>query len=311
MHRSAALVCLLAVAGAGPLVADGPPASAPPPAGTPAPTPALAAPVPAPAPPSGQPAGDARAAEILRAAEEIRNPETDYALEFTLRTVNPASAWKERTSRYTMIAHGKDHALVLMHQPAQFYPGTLMIARGLYWFLLPKAEKPLQLSAQNVLEGDISYGDLARGNLVRNYTASLDGEEKVGGARCWRLELTRTGYEANYPRIRCWVEKRSYRPRKFEYYGKTGSLLKTALYEEYQKTRLGLRPVRIEVTSPGRPDETTTLLFADLRPLDLSQVRFTIDGLVAFRDAARSRLGADGTQSRVEDLIVMLGRDGS
>jgi len=314
MRGSAVLVYLIAVAGFVPSLAARPQEPAPPTVPAPAAPPAaVPAPAPAPAagPASGPAAGQGPAAEILRRAEEIRSPEIDYALDFTLRAVNPTTVWKERTARYTMIAHGKDHGLVLMREPAQFYPGTLLIMRGLYWLLLPKAARPLQLSAQSVLEGDISYGDLARGNLLRNYTARLDGEEKIGGARCWRLELTRIGYEANYPRIRCWVEKRNSRPRKFEYYGKTGSLLKTALYEQYEKTALGLRPVRIVVTSPGRPDETTTLLFSDLRPLDLSHVSFTVDGLVAFRDAARSRLGADGTQSRVEDLVAQLARAGS
>jgi len=314
MHRSTVPVWLFAVAAAGPLLAAPTPSPAPPtvsaPAGAPAAPPATP-PAAAPGSPSAPAPEPDPATDILRRAEEIRSPEADYALEFTLRAVNPTSFWKERTARYTMIAHGKDHALVLMREPAQFYPGTLLIMRGLYWLLLPNAEKPLQLSAQNVLDGDISYGDLARGNLLRNYTVRLDGEEKIGGARCWRLELTRIGYEANYPRIRCWIEKRTHRPQKFEYYGKTGALLKTALYEEYRKTMLGLRPARVVVTSPARPDETTTLLFSDLRPLELSHVSFTVDGLVAFRDAARIRSGADGRQSRVEDLVAPAGRGGS
>lgn len=296
MRCSGILVFLLAVRVPGPLPA------APGPGSAPAPPPAAA-----PEPPSAQ----YSAAEILRRAEEIRSPESDYVVEFTLQAINPTSVWKERKSRYTMIAHGKDYSLVMMREPAQFYPGTLLIMRGLYWFLLPKAERPLQLSAQNVLDGDISNGDLARGNLVRNYTARLDGEEKVGGDRCWRLELALTGYEANYPRIRCWVEKENFRPRKFEYYGKTGALLKTALYQDYGKTKLGVRPARIEVTSPGRPDETTTLHFSDVRPLELSRVSFTTGGLVAFRDAAKSLRGADGAQSSVEDVIASLDRDGS
>ncbi len=306
LRRSGVLVCLLAVLGSGPPPAARPQASAP------EPVPAPAAPLSAASEPTPDRATrKGSASEILRRAEEIRSPETDYAVDFALRAVNPTSAWKERSARYSLIAHGKDHSLILIREPATFYPGTLLIMRGLYWLLMPKAEKPLQLSAQIVLEGDISYGDLARGNLVRNYAVRLDGEEKVRGARCWRLELTQTGSEANYPRVRCWVEKRSFRPRKFEYYGKTGALLKTALYEEYRKTRLGVRPVRIEVTSPSRPDETTTLLFSDLRPLELSHVSFTTEGLIAFREAARSLLGAHGSQSRVEDLVASLGRAGS
>ena len=255
---------------------------------------------------AGAPAGAVSAADILRRAEEIRNPQAAYAVEFTLRTVNPASAWKERTSRYTMIARGKDDAMVLMRYPTQFYPGTLLMTGGTYWFLLPRADKPLQLSEHQILEGDISYGDLARGNLLRSYKARLDGEETLGSSRCWRLELTRASPEARYARVRCWIEQKSHRPRRFEYYGMTGALLKTAVYAEYGGTRLGQRPARVEVTSPSRPDETTTLLFTELRPLDLSRVSFTTEGLHAFRDAVLDCAG--DAQARVEDVVARLGR---
>jgi outer membrane lipoprotein-sorting protein len=255
------------------------------------------------------PAGTVAAADILRHAEEIRSPKAEYAVEFMLRTVNPASSWKERTSRYTMIARGKDDAMILMRYPTQFYPGTLLMSGGAYWFLLPRADKPLQLSEHQILEGDISYGDLARGNLLHSYEARLDGEETLGDSRCWRLELTRTSSGARYARVRCWIEKKSYRPRRFEYYGMTGALLKTAIYTEYDGTRLGLRPARVEVTSPSRPDETTTLLFTELRPLDLSRVSFTTEGLHAFRNAALDCAG--DAQARVEDVVARLGRAGS
>lgn len=245
-------------------------------------------------------------AEILRQAEQVRSPDLDYAVDFTLRTVNPDSAWKERSARYTMIAHGKDHSLVLMREPKQFYPGTLLIMRNLYWMLFPRSEKPIQLSARHVIHGDISNGDLARGNLLSNYDARLEGEEKIKGDRCWRLELVRSNYAANYTRIVYWISKKKLRPVKFEYYGKTGTLLRSAWYENYRKGPMGVRSMRIEVETHIRPGERTTMIFSNLRPLDASGLEFTVPGLVRFRDAAREKFEADGAQAQPEELLAML-----
>lgn len=251
------------------------------------------------------------AAEILSRSEEIRSPDLDYAVDFTLHVTNPNSSWKERRARYTMIAHGKDLSLVLMREPRQFYPGTLLIMRNLYWLIFPKSTKPIQLSARHILSGDISNGDLARGNLERHYDVKLDGEEQIDGRRCWRLELTRTSNVAHYPRIRAWISKRRLRPKRFEYYGRTGALLRTVHYGDYRKTALGVRAMRIEVDTHSRPGEKTTMEFSDLRAVDAARLSFTTDGLVKFRDAARALFAAEGRQARPEALIDMLDGDGS
>lgn len=252
------------------------------------------------------PAEEPDAGEILRRAEEIRSPDLDYAVDFTLRSVNPDSAWKERTARYTMIAHGKDHSIILMREPKQFYPATLLIMRNLYWMIFPRSEKPIQLSARHVIHGDISNGDLARGNLLKHYEVRLDGEEKVNRERCWRLKLNRSSYAAHYLKIVYWVSKKKLRPVKFEYYGKTGKLLRTAYYEEYKKGPLGVRSMKIEVETHSRPGETTTMVFENLRALDASGLSFDVPGLIDFRNAARRKFEADGAQGEPEDLIAML-----
>ena len=247
------------------------------------------------------------ASEILRRAEEVRSPDRDYAVDFTLHVVSPDSVWKERTARYTMIAHGKDHSLVLVRQPKSFYPGTLLIERHRYWLMFPRSQKPIQLSAQQILNGDISNGDLTRGNLLNHYKPRIDGEEKLDGKRCWRLELTQNSNVVHYPRIRYWIDKKKLRPVKFEYYGKTGALLKTAHYEDYRKGPLGVRSMRIVVETYKREDEKTTMTFTNLREIDTSPLSFTREGMIAFRDLAREKYQAEGEQAQPEDLIAELG----
>ena len=247
---------------------------------------------------------DAR--EILRRSEEVRSPDLDYAVDFTLVVSNPNTIWKERRARYTMIAHGKDLSLVLMREPRQFHPGTLLIMRNLYWLLFPKSTKPIQLSARHIFNGDISNGDLARGNLLENYEPRLDGEEKADGRKCFRLELTRTSNVAHFPRIRTWIDRKKLRPVMSEYYGRTGALLKTVHFGDYRNGTLGVRPMRLEVETHERAGERTTMEFTNLRRLDSARLDFTPEGLIHFRDAALARLAAEGEQAQPEDLITMI-----
>jgi hypothetical protein len=194
----------------------------------------------------------------------------------------------------------------MMREPKAFYSGTLLIARGLYWLLLPRSQKPIQLAPRQILNGDISNGDLARGNLTKYYDVRLDGEEIVREEPCWRLELTRVETLAMYKRIRVWITKKHYRPWKFEYYGETDTLLKVAYPEDYRETPLGVRSMRIVVEDSVRPGEQTVLTFSNLRALDASGLDFSPEGMPAFRDAAQAKLKADGVPAETEDLMTVL-----
>jgi hypothetical protein len=244
--------------------------------------------------------------EILARAERVRSPALDYAVDFRLDVVDPSSSWKKRHARYTMIAHGKDQSLVLMREPEQFYPGTLLIDRGFYWLLLPRSDRAFQLSPRHVLNGDISNGDLARGNLLKFYDPTLVGEDTIDDRPCYRLMLTRKSNLGLYSRILCWIDVEDFRPRRFQYFGNTGALLKTADYKDYRKGELGVRSMRIEVSNHARPGEHTTLTFDNLREFDSSDLSFTRESLSLFRDAALAILDATEAQATPEQIRTRL-----
>ena len=106
----------------------------------------------------------------------------------------------ERDASYSMIASGKDRTLILMRSPSNFYGALVLMADDRCWMLLPRATKPWELSAAQMLAGDIATGDLARSNLTKGYAATLAGEDAVGrravlaaGARrCDRPRALRT-----------------------------------------------------------------------------------------------------------------------
>ena len=226
------------------------------------------------------------AEQILRKAEEIRNPDLDYAVDFTIHGVSRGAAVQERDASYSMLARGKDRTVILMRSPEWLYGALVLMAVDRYWMLLPKASKPWELSGAQMMNGDIATGELARINLTRGYTVSLSGEEAVDGEVCFRLELQPESDAARYTRIVYWVAKKGFLPRKLEHYGRTGELLKTVRYGDYRKGALGLRSMRLDIESFDEWKEGSTLSFANLRKLEVTPTSFTPDGLIAFRDAA-------------------------
>jgi hypothetical protein len=152
----------------------------------------------------------------------------------------------------------------------------------------------------------VANGDLARGNLLRHYSARLEGEEEIRGEPCLVLDLVRRSLGGSYPRIRYAASKNKPRPVKLEYYGETGRLDRTVWYEDYRDTAIGTRATRIVVASGRRPGEISTMTFTDLRAIDVSGLTFDVPGLIAYRDAALSRFDADGQQARPEDVVALV-----
>jgi hypothetical protein len=236
----------------------------------------------------------------------------NYTADFTIAVEGESSGTPlRRTTSYTLIAQGRDRSLVLMREPRQFYPGTLLIVDGAYWLLFPRSDRPLQLTARHMLDGDIANGDLTRGNLLARYDPRLDGSETIDGDECWILELTRRDARALHPRVRVWVARRDLRPVRFDYYGETGQRLKTARYEDYRRGDLGFRSHRMVVDSTSGRRERTTLTFTDLRRIDPGHLPFDQRQLASVRDAARQFEETHGRQVRAEELAALFAKSGS
>ena len=249
-----------------------------------------------------------RADQILRKAEAVRNPDLDYAVDFTIHGVAHGETPSERDASYSMIASGKDRSVILMRSPDSLYGALVLMADGRYWMLLPKASRPWELSSVQMRNGDVATGDLARSNLTRGYKAALQGDELVDGEPCWRLELTADDAAAYYARVHYWVSKNGFLPRKLEHYGSTGSLLKSVRYLDYRDGALGLRSMKLEIDSVDEWKESSTLTFSNLRKLDEAHVSLTSEGLIPLRDAALLARGREAaTNVALEQILRALG----
>lgn len=181
------------------------------------------------APPApGLPSPPVDAASLVRDADRARGGLTE-GITWTVEVTSTEDG-SATTTAYLVRARGDD-ALAEVTAPAHAKGEKLLFSGGALWFIKPGLKKPVAVSTRQKLAGPAAAGDVASTNYARDYAAELVGEDDVGGAAAWRLELKATGPSATYDRIRYWVAKSGRRALKAEFLTVGGDVVKTATFE--------------------------------------------------------------------------------
>jgi hypothetical protein len=127
-------------------------------------------------------------------------------------------------------------------EPARFKGSKLLQVGRNMWLTRVGLSKPIPISPRQRLSGEASNGDIAATNYVKDYNATLAGEDKIDGEACYILELTAKHKRATYDRVRYWVSVKREVGVQAEFYSLSGKLLKTAKFSydnavEYQGKR--------------------------------------------------------------------------
>ena len=105
---------------------------------------------------------------------------------------------------------------------------------------------------------DFSYADMGEGNqgIAFDYEPRLDGEERISGTDCFRIELLpRAGGDAVYERLVVFISKDEYRYLRIDYY-EDGANIKSMHLSEYRETGGVFYPYLIVMESHVRPTRT-------------------------------------------------------
>jgi outer membrane lipoprotein-sorting protein len=220
------------------------PTAAPTAAGTAAATRAPAAKTPAPAV-SAAPAAPSSLSphDIVARADAIRFPQTAYEVDVTV-TSTPAGGGKEEKRRYQILSKGNDKTLVITTEPAADKGQVLLMKDKDLWLYLPTLSQPIRLPLSQRATGQVANGDLARANFASDYSATIARTEDAGEPPSphFVLELTAAEKGMTYNRLLYWVEKKTLRPFKAEFYGLSGKLLKTCHYRNFVDAGGARRP---------------------------------------------------------------------
>ena len=222
-------------------------------------------------------ADDALAVSIVQKADHVRFPAEGFEVGITISTSNQGGHGESR--KYRVLAKGNDNSVVMTIEPAS-ERGQIMLMKGRdLWIFLPSVSQPVRLPLSQRLTGAVANGDLARANFAGDYRPQLLRTEKVDGETMYVLELLAVDRSVTYHRVLYWVRQSNHWPQKAEFYSLSDRLLKTALYQKFERQAGRIRPTRLVMHDALRQDEESVLEYADMRLRDLPDKIFTKDYL--------------------------------
>jgi hypothetical protein len=232
------------------------------------------------------------AANIVAAADQVRNPQNPFRLSLTLVEYQSGRAHDS----VSLSVHAKlDPAthqyknLVRYTAPERDLGKLVLLSGGSMWFYDPAAKSSIRISAQQRLIGQASNGDVLTVNLAHDYTPRLIGDESIQDADhqprdTWHLDLTASTDEAAYSRLETWIEKGTMRPVKSKFYSDSGRALKLAYYRRYEPALGVARPLETIIVDAVDPHLVTKVTASDYRAEDVKDAWFQREYLPRFSE---------------------------
>jgi hypothetical protein len=220
--------------------------------------------------------------QILLRADNIRNPQLDYSCE--VKVSDFSTAKNRKTSTYKVMLKGRDKSVVETITPAVVRGRILLMNQSNYWGYLPNVSKPLRISMQEKLTGEVANGDLSRTNFSGDYTPTLKETSIIKGEKYYVLNLEAKTKEVTYGRVVLWVKVDSFRPHFAEFYALSGRKLKACKYEGYKEFGGAVRPTRLVMTDAVRTGASSVLEYSSIVVKPLPEKYFTKDFMKRFSE---------------------------
>jgi outer membrane lipoprotein-sorting protein len=220
---------------------------------------------------------EALAASIIEKADRVRFPAEGFEVSVTITTTTASGP--QEPHKYRVLSKGNENTVVMTVEPAS-ERGQIMLMKGRdLWMFLPSVSQPVRLPSSQRLTGQVANGDLARANFAGDYKPTILRTEKIENETMYVLELIALDRGVTYHRVLYWVRQSNSWPYKAEFYSLSERLLKTCLYQNFEKAAGRVRPTRLAMQDGLRKGEESILEYADMKLRDLPDKIFTKDYL--------------------------------
>lgn len=220
--------------------------------------------------------------EIVEKIDAVRSPQLDYTISVEVTTYSRNKPAK--SARYEVLVKGKDATVVKTISPQIERGRVLLMREDNLWAFLPEVSKPLRISLQERLIGEVANGDIARVNFSGDYQAVLLRTENIAAKEYFVLELTAKNDALTYAKAILWAEKETFWPLKAEFYAISGRLLKTCAYEDYQILGDRLRPTRLVMEDPIVKGKRSVIEYLAIQIEELPEKYFTKEYMKKFME---------------------------
>ncbi len=205
------------------------------------------------------------AQEIVNRADEAFKGDRVYSTSrMTVYKSGEAQPVQEMES-YTMEKDGKTYSLSVYTAPRRMKGTANLMIEDDLWVRFGSTGRTRKLSSsakKNSAGGtDFSYADMGDGGqgLSEKYTPRLEGEEKVEGELCYKIELTASSDDAPYEKMIVYITKETYRYMEIEYY-ESNANIKTMTFYDYRTVNGTDYPFRYVMENHTKPSRTEVVV---------------------------------------------------
>jgi outer membrane lipoprotein-sorting protein len=202
-------------------------------------------------------AGGPSPEEILKKADEIRNPGESYLMK--IEVVNGAQS--ENRSLFEVAIQGNHKTLIKTLEPARDRGRNMLMLDENMWAFIPNLNRAVRVALNQKLTGQAANGDISRMRWSGDYTPTLESETPTA----WILFLSANKKGLTYDKIRVWVEKKNFFPLKAEFLTLAGKPLKTAVYQDNLMLAGKLRPGTMKIQDALRSDDISFIHVKEMK----------------------------------------------
>jgi len=147
------------------------------------------------------------------------------------------------------------------------------------WLFTPNIKKPVRISMDQKLTGEVANGDIANTNYANDYSAKILGTESVNGKEIYRLELTAKNKKVTYNKIEYLLQKSDATPIEATFFAVSGKPLKKANFLDYKMVKGMQRSTKMIIQDYLKKDKFSTMTFSGHNPEKFADSLFNKDRL--------------------------------
>lgn len=180
----------------------------------------------------------------------------------TLVKVDDFDGAEKKTGVYQVFVRDNNTSLVNQLAPERMKGRKLLMRNDDLWLFTPTIRRPVRVSLEQRMTGEVSNGDLARTNYAEDYQATSVEEEKLNGVSSFRVQLKAKRKNLTYSKIDYWIDAKKKLPLKAQYYALSGKLLKVADYLDFKKVLGRTVFTKIVISDALQPKKKSVLIYS-------------------------------------------------
>lgn len=169
----------------------------------------------------------------------------------------------EKVEVYQVSFKDVNNSLTIQTQPERARGRKILMKDYDIWLFTPNIKKPLRISLEQKLTGEVANGDIARTNYAEDYDATLLSTEKKNNREFYKLELKAKNKKVTYGRIEYLVNKKDYAPIGAIFYAISGKALKSAEFLDFKPIKGMDRSTKMVIRDYIQKNKVSTLVFSD------------------------------------------------